>query len=330
MTKRIGRKLKLRDLQMLEVIAIRGSMARAAEDLALSQPAISKAISDLERELDVALFTRGARGVELTPSGEILLRRGRIMLDEFEQGLQEIENLTDPAAGEVRIGSIEPLSPLIATIIERTARRYPKISYHVVFGDVGRLIAALRDRKLDFVISRAVSADSQADLDAEILFRDRIKAVVAPTHPLARRRKVGLQDLVNEWWALGPPDTFLAQVLAEAFRAQGLPMPRTVVATLSIQLRLDLMQTGRFVTVYSGAMMAHPSRTFPFRPLPIDFGDAAGPMAAITLKGRQAPGALKLLQTEMRSVARLIAAAELPTTGRSSTRRYKPSNLLAS
>jgi DNA-binding transcriptional LysR family regulator len=295
---------------MLEVIANRGSMARAAEELALSQPAISKAIADLERDLNVALFKRGPRGVELTPSGEVLLRRGRIMLDELKQGLQEIENLSDPTAGEVRIGSIEPLSPLIATMIERTARRYPKINYHVAFGDVARLIAALRDRTLDFVISRAISAQSEADLNAEILFRDRIRAVVAPSHRLARRRKVGLQDLVNERWALGPPDTFLAQVLAEAFRSQGLPMPRTVVTSLSIQLRLDLMQTGCFVTVYSGAMMAHPTRTFPFRSLPVDFGDAAGPMAAITLKGRQAPSALRLLQNEVRSVAKLIAAAE--------------------
>lgn len=306
----IGRRLKLRDLLMLEVIATRGSMARAAKELSLSQPAISKAIADLERDVGVALFTRQARGVELTPSGEVLLRRTQVMFDELKQGLQEIENLADPTAGEVRIGSIESLSPLMTTLIERTARRYPKISYRVMFGDVASLIAALRDRTLDFVISRAISADAQADLNAEILFRDRIRAVVAPSHPLARRRKVGLHDLASEPWALGPPDTFLAQLLAGAFRAQGLPMPRTVVNTLSIQLRLDLMQTGRFITVYSGAMMAHPTRTFPFRSLPVDFGDAEGPMAAITLKGRQAPAALKLLQNEMRSVAKLIAAAE--------------------
>jgi len=310
MTDLIGRRLKLRDLHMLEVIATRGSMARAAEELALSQPAISKVIADIERDLGAALFTRVARGVELTPSGEVLLRRGRIMLDELKQGVQEIKNLSDPTAGEVRLGSIEPLSPFIATIIDRTARRYPKINYHVVFDDVASLIAALRDRTLDFVISRAISTESDADLTAEILFRDSIRAVVAPSHRLAGRRKVGLQDLVNEQWALGPPDTFLAQVLAAAFRAKGLPMPRTVVTSLSIQLRLDLMQTGRFITVYSGAMMAQPTRTFHFRQLPVDFGGAAGPMAAITLKGRQAPGALKLLQNEMRSVAKLIAAAE--------------------
>ena len=131
------------------------------------------------------------------------------MLDELKQGLQEIENLTDPTSGEVRIGAIELLSPFIATMIEQTARRYPKINYHVVFGDVGKLMAALRDRTLDLVISRAISAEPEEDLNTEVLFRDRITAVVAPSHPLARRRKVGMQDLVDEWWALGRPDSFI-------------------------------------------------------------------------------------------------------------------------
>ena len=76
---RIGRRLKLRDLHMLEVIATRGSMARAAGELALSQPAVSKAVADLEQDLGVALLSRSSRGAELTPSGQVLLRRWRVM-----------------------------------------------------------------------------------------------------------------------------------------------------------------------------------------------------------------------------------------------------------
>jgi DNA-binding transcriptional LysR family regulator len=134
--------------------------------------------------------------------------------------------------------------------------------------------------------------------------------VVSPDHPLARRKKVALKDLTDEWWALGPVDTFLGQLMLKAFRAHGLSMPRIVVTTLSIQLRLDLMETGRFVTVYSGAMMSHPARRGRFKALPVDLGDAAGPMAVITLKGRQSPGALKLVMNEMRAIAKSIAAAE--------------------
>lgn len=295
---------------MLEVIAARGSMARAAGELALSQPAISKAIADLELELGVALLDRSARGAELTPSGQVLLRRGRVMLDEFRQGLQEIENLSDPTTGHVRIGAVEAWSPFIAAIVHRTARRYPKITYQVMFGDVAVLIRALRDRALDLVVSRAILAQAEPDLSAEILFRDRLVVVTSATHPLARRRKLALRDLLDEAWALGPNETFLGQLLLKAFRAQGLPMPRAVVTTLSIQMRLDLMETGGFLTVYSSAMTAHPSRRGQFKTLPVELRDEAGPMAAITLKDRQLSGALKLVLNETRAIAKAIAAAE--------------------
>jgi DNA-binding transcriptional LysR family regulator len=295
---------------MLEVIAARGSMARAAGELALSQPAISKAIADLELELGVALFNRSARGAELTPSGQVLLRRGRVMLDELKQGLQEIENLSDPTVGHVRMGAVEAWSPFIAAIVDRTTHRYPKITYEVMFGDVGVLIKALRDRALDLVVSRAILAQAELDLSAEILFRDRLIVVTSATHRLARHRKLILRDLLDEAWALGPNDTFLGQLLLKAFRAQGLPMPRTVVTTLSIQMRLDLIETGRFLTVYSSAMTGHPSRRGRFKTLPVELRDEAGPMAAITLKDRQSSGALKLVLNETRAIAKAIGAAE--------------------
>jgi DNA-binding transcriptional LysR family regulator len=188
-----------------------------------------------------------------------------------------------------------------------------KITYEVMFGDVAMLITALRDRTLDIVIARAILAQGEADLGAEVLFRDRIVIVSSVAHPLARRRKLALRDLLNEAWALGPNDTFLGQVLQKAFRSQGLPMPRTVVTTLSIQMRLDLMETGKFLTVYSSAVMGHPARRGRFKTLPVELGDEAGPMAAITLKDRQSSGAIKLVLNEARAIAKAIAAAE--TTG---------------
>ncbi len=102
---RISRRLKVRDLHMIEAIASRGSMARAAEDLGLSQPAISKAIADLERDLGAAVFDRSTRGVQLTESGQVLLRRGRVILDELRHGLDEIENISDPTTGSYVSGS---------------------------------------------------------------------------------------------------------------------------------------------------------------------------------------------------------------------------------
>jgi DNA-binding transcriptional LysR family regulator len=306
----MSRRLKLRDLHMLEAVSAAGSMARAAEQLAISQPTISKAIADLERDLGVALFDRSSRGAELTPSGYILLRRGRAMLDELQQGLQEIENLSDPTVGEVRVGAVDAWSGYISIVVERTSRRYPKIIYKVVFGDSDTLFTALRNRTLDVVISRAVLARSQPDFDAKVLFHDRIAVVTSASHPLARRRNIALRDLLNERWVIGPPDSFLYQLMLEAFQAKGLPMPKAMVTTLSIQLRLDLLQSGHFVTVDTSAMMDHPGRKGRIKALPVDFGDIAGPMAAVTLKGRQPSGALKLVLNEARAIGRSISVGK--------------------
>jgi DNA-binding transcriptional LysR family regulator len=307
----MSRRLKLRDLQMLEAIAAAGSMARAAEQLGISQPTISKGIADLERDLGVALFDRSSRGVELTPSGDILLRRGRAMLDELQQGLQEIENLSDPTVGEVRIGAVDAWSAYLSTVVEQTSRRYPQITYKVlVFGDSAMLVAALRNRALDVIITRAVPARSQPDLDVEVLFHDRIAVITSATHPLARRRKITLGDLLEERWVIGPPGSFLYQLLLEAFQARGLAMPKTTVTTLSIQLRLDLLQSGNFVTADSSSMMNHPGRKGRIRTLPVDLGDLAGPMAAVTLRGRQPSGPLKLVLNEARAIGKAITAEQ--------------------
>jgi DNA-binding transcriptional LysR family regulator len=173
-----------------------------------------------------------------------------------------------------------------------------------------RLIRALRDRELDLAICRAQMAEREPDLNAEILFRDRIEVVVSPSHPLARRRKIALSDLLEERWALAAPETYLGELVRSAFRAQSLPMPQAVVTTSSMQLRFELMETGGFLTLASRSMVIHPSRRGRFKALPVAFGDDAGPMATITLKGRQLTKVSNLVIEEARSVGRSIATME--------------------
>lgn len=307
---RFARKFRIRDLHMIEAIARRGSMARAAQDLGLSQPAISKAIADLERDLGTAVFDRSTRGVHLTASGQVLLRRGRVMLDELRHALDEIEDISDPTAGSVRVGVTLAQSLFISAVIERTSRRYPKIKFSVEMGDPLKLISALRDRGIDLAICRGLIAEGEPDLHAEILYRDRIEIVVSPGHPLARRRKLTLSELMNERWALPASETYLDGLIRTAFRAHALPMPQAVVTTPSLQLRFELMETGGFVTVAARSMVIHPTRKGRIKPLPVAFEDNAGPMAAVTLKGRQLTRVAGFVLDEARSVARSIAVAE--------------------
>ena len=129
---RIGRRLKLRDLHILLAVVQSRSMAKAASELAISQPAVSKAIAEMEHTLGLRLLDRTRRGVEPTSYGRVLIRRGLTIFDELKQAAQELDFLADPAVGELRIGSSESMAAgLLPAIIDRFSRQYPRVTLTV-------------------------------------------------------------------------------------------------------------------------------------------------------------------------------------------------------
>jgi DNA-binding transcriptional LysR family regulator len=125
----IRSRLKLRELHTLEAVVQSGSMAKAATYLGLSQSAVSKSITEMEHTLGVPLLDRTSRGVEPTAYARILLKRSVAIFDELSQGLKEIEYLTDPTSGELRIGTTEPMTAIVATVIDRLWRQYPRMTF---------------------------------------------------------------------------------------------------------------------------------------------------------------------------------------------------------
>src|SRR5262249_58047115 len=130
-------------------------MAKAATQLAISQPAVSRAIADMEATLGVSLLDRGPQGVEPTSYGRALINRGIAIFDELAQGVKDIKFIADPATGEVRVGCNRLLAASFASaVVDRLSRRYPRIIFHLLTGDVDRLHHALSERNFDFLIAR--------------------------------------------------------------------------------------------------------------------------------------------------------------------------------
>src|SRR4029077_13881501 len=151
---RIGRRLKLHDLHIFMTVAETGSMGKAAELLSISQPSVSKAISEIEHTIGVRLLDRTPKGVEITPYGRALLRRGIGAFHELRQGIKDIELLSDPMAGEVQIGCPQAIAcGLLQGILARFSREYPRVVLSVYAADNMHLeFPLLRDRKVDFLI----------------------------------------------------------------------------------------------------------------------------------------------------------------------------------
>ncbi len=123
----IGRRLKLRDLHVFSTVVQRGSMAKAAQHLGVSQPAVSEVIADLEHALGVRLLDRGAQGIAPTIYGGALLKRSVAVFDELKQSIRDIEFLADATTGEVRIACTQSLEyTLLPEIILRFCEQYPR------------------------------------------------------------------------------------------------------------------------------------------------------------------------------------------------------------
>lgn len=115
-SQKLKRRLKLRDLDTLMTVVSTGGMHKAAEQLHVSQPAVSKAIADLELTLGVRLLERSRQGIEVTRYGEALLKRATSMFDELQQSARELEHLADPQGGELSYGCGERANPGLACI----------------------------------------------------------------------------------------------------------------------------------------------------------------------------------------------------------------------
>src|SRR5215468_4710264 len=149
----IGRRLRLRDLHVFSTVVQRGSMAKAAAHLGVSQPAVSEVIADIEGALGVRLLDRSPQGVEPTIYGRALLKRSLAAFDELKQGIRDIEFLTDPKVGEVRFGCQESIAAaILPPIVQRFSQDYPRVVLRMEPLGFTLDLPKLRDRMLDFAV----------------------------------------------------------------------------------------------------------------------------------------------------------------------------------
>jgi DNA-binding transcriptional LysR family regulator len=297
---RIERRLSLHDLRVLMAVAQAGSMGKAARILATSQPAVSRSIGDLEHALGVRLLDRSAHGIELTPFGRAIVRRGTTVFDELHQGIKDIRLLSDPSAGDLTIGaSIAIAEGLLCSVIAQLSRRYPRLSFQVHAADTATAYQAVLARKVDLAVVHVIDPPDEDLMNVEPLLQDPHVVVAGAQNPLTRRRRIKLADLMEEPWALPLADQPYGSVVDEAFRAHGLAVPATTVGS-TLPLRTSLLMTGRFLSMVPGVVMHFPPKSRLLRSLPISLPNTARPLALVTLKNRTLNPLAKLFADRVR------------------------------
>src|SRR5690242_15924943 len=226
---RISRRLRFRDLQVFFAVVQCGSMAKAASELGVTQPAVSEVVAGLEHAFGVRLFDRTTRGVEPTIYGRALLKRGTAAFDELKQGIRDIEFLADPTTGEVRIGCPGNISStLMLRIVQQFMQKYPRVLLHVDAIQNPQDLPGLHDRKYDLYLTNLPLPEHRLPegLDVELLFNDPLVVAAGMRHRWASRRNIDFAELAEETWLLPRADSWNYICIADAFRARGLPGPK--------------------------------------------------------------------------------------------------------
>ncbi len=228
----MDRRIKIRHLQTFTEIVRQRSLKGAARRLLLTQPAISRTLSELEEILGAELLTRGRGGIALTPEGEFFLPHAQTSLAALEQGLAGIAQAGGAGVAQMRLGALPSVAArLMPEVLVELGRMEADLRLVITDGPHGSLTALLRDGQLDAVIGRLGAPETMRGLSFTQLYLERVAVVVRPGHPILTDpdlRRIG------DWPVIYPPPGSAIRPFVERLLiAQGIPVPRRRVESVS-------------------------------------------------------------------------------------------------
>jgi DNA-binding transcriptional LysR family regulator len=232
--------MDLRDLTYFETIAELGHLGRAAQKLNRSQPALTKSIQRLEESFGTKLFQRDGRRIKLTPVGELLQARGRVLQQSIAQTQREVRDFASGAVGNIRVGCAATMAEyLLPKLTSALLQRAPDITLKMVIGQDDVLREFLRSGQLDMIICALITDDEQFQSFA--ILKDEAVVIASKEHPIFRQRYT-MSDLCAYRWVLPPVGVSSRKWLDEAFQTQGLALPVVQIEANSIPLLPGLIE----------------------------------------------------------------------------------------
>jgi DNA-binding transcriptional LysR family regulator len=191
--------MELRHLRYFQAVAEELSFSRAARRLRIAQPALSRAVQEMERELGTSLIERVSRSPRLTPAGEVLLRETGVLLQRFDEALKRVSRTAKGEEGELRLGYIgPPTRSFLARLLKEYARRFPRVNVILEERTPERVWEMVSKGKLSIGLTRPVLAHDELGLQSLLLREEKFCAAVPRDHPWAKMASIPWKKLAGE------------------------------------------------------------------------------------------------------------------------------------
>lgn len=235
--------ITLRHLRVIAALADLKLVARVSEALAVTQPAVSKQIAELEKIVGAPVVTRERNRLYLTPIGRRLAEHARQVLNQLDRAAFDVEALASGVSGSVSIGVVSSVAPtLLPGTIALFKRSAPEASVSILEGHFVELFPELEAGTIDVLIARIWQPQEIPGIDQMALFSEPVVVVAGRDHPLAQKASIEWSDVGTSGWILPQANSVARQAIDALFAANRLPPPSNTIASLSLALNLELLR----------------------------------------------------------------------------------------
>ena len=265
-------RLRMRQLYLLVALYETRNVSHTATQMGVTQPGLSKWLSELEEDLNVKLFKRNSRGLTPTEFCTALVSHARAIIGELDRTQATIRLMSIGASGNLVVG----ITPTVATgLVPKAAgyfrKRFPDAYLNIIENRLDALLPQLEEGRVDLVITRTDQARLDTGVRCDILYPEQIRVVVSANHPLAKQRKVDWPDVLRYPWIIPPKVSPLRRELEHELALAGQPSPRYRVETGSTLVIVTMLQDGDLVAPMSARLMHYFQGLKQVVPLPLPY-----------------------------------------------------------
>ena len=252
MSEALTSRLLPKHFSLIQAIAELGQLSLAADRLAISQPAASRMLSEIERFADTPVFVRNPKGMEPTAVGRALARRARNLLEEIREASREVDAIKRGLSGSVRVGAVTGgavgyLVPAIQALKAEAAGA----DIHIDVASSGALINDLVAGQVDFILGRIPAGIDARHFDILNARIEVVDLLVHQSHPLANASNLSFADLVHFSWVMQAPGAPVRQAVESIFIEAGAPIPSNIVNTTSLLVMIAMLASSNAIAPMS-------------------------------------------------------------------------------
>jgi len=311
--------LDLQRLRIFQAVANRRSFSAAALELSYTQSSVSEAVAALERELGVTLLDRSSRPVGLTPAGDVVLGHAEALLGQADAIESDLGALTSGDMGRVRLaGFYTAWATFLPDAIAEFARSRSGVRLELEQLDPPEALRRLRTGELDLaVIYRFEPGDPADDRDSRListhLVHDPYALALPADGPLARKRRLEVEDLAKASWCTAPPGSSATRLLQRFCQDHGGFDPKLDYPTDDVAMAQPLIAAGLAVALLPWLNLARPHPGVAVRDLP--HTPPGRDVWCVRPASRRLPAALPLVEALARAAARFRHSRRRPARG---------------